>query len=139
LVDVNVLLALLVRQHEHHRLSRKWFDTLEAGQGGLCRLVHLALIRLLGNSSIMGDDALTAAAAWVLIEELLIDERMEFVAEPAGIDSVMPTLLTYPVPTVKLISDAYLAAFAICDTRRMVTLDRGFRQYRGLNLELLGR
>jgi len=139
LVDVNVMLALLVRQHEHHRLVRKWFDTLNASQAGLCRIVHLGLIRLLGNHAIMGEDALSASAAWALIEELLLDERMEFLAEPPTLDSIMPTLLNYPVPTGKLIADAYLAAFAICETRRLVTLDRGFRQFRGLTVELLGR
>jgi toxin-antitoxin system PIN domain toxin len=139
LVDVNVMLALLVRQHEHHRLARKWFDTLEANEAGLCRLVHLALIRLLGNSAIMGDDALSASAAWILVEELLVDERVDFLAEPSDLDSVMPTLLHYPIPTGKLVGDAYLAAFAMCEGRRVVTLDRGFRQFRGLSVELLGR
>ena len=139
LVDVNVILALLVRQHEHHRLARKWFDALDAGEAGLCRIVHLALIRLLGNKALMGDDALSASAAWILIEELLMDERMEFLAEPSGLDSVMTTLLNYPVPTGKLIADAYLAAFAICASRRVVTLDRGFLQFRGLAVQLLTR
>ena len=63
LVDVNVWLALLVRQHEHHRLARKWFDTLTAGEGGLCRLVQLGLMRLLANRTIMGDHAIPAAEA----------------------------------------------------------------------------
>lgn len=139
LVDVNVLFALLVLQHEHHRLARKWFDALDSGEAGLCRMVHLALIRLLGNSAIMGDDALSASAAWIVMEELLADERMEFLAEPPGLDSVMPTLLNYPVPTGKLVADAYLAAFAICENRRLVTLDRGFKQFRGLAVELLSR
>jgi predicted nucleic acid-binding protein len=31
LADVNVLLALLVRHHEHNELLR-WFDSLEAGE-----------------------------------------------------------------------------------------------------------
>ena len=139
LVDVNVILALLVRQHEHHRRARKWFDAMGASEAGLCRIVHLALIRLLGNKALMGDDALSASAAWILIEELLMDERMEFLAEPSGLDSVMTTLLNYPVPTGKLIADAYLAAFAICASRRVVTLDRGFLQFRGLAVQLLTR
>ena len=36
------------------------------------------------------------------------------------------------------LTDAYLAAFAIVASRRLVTLDRGFRQFRGLDLDLLG-
>jgi uncharacterized protein len=137
LADVNVLLALLVRQHEHHKEARKWFDRLAAGEAGLCRFVQLALIRLLGNHHIMGDDAVPAATAWRLIDELTQDERIAFIPEPDLLDSVLPTLLNSPVPTGKLISDAYLAAFSIAGARRMVTLDRGFRQFKGLDVEVL--
>jgi toxin-antitoxin system PIN domain toxin len=139
LADVNVFLALLVRRHEHHRLSLKWFDRLAADEAGLCRFVHLALIRLLGNRHIMGDDAVPAATAWRVIDELAQDERITFVPEPGLLDSVLPTLLNSPVPTGKLIGDAYLAAFSIAGSRRMVTLDRGFRQFKGLDVEILIR
>ena len=67
------------------------------------------------------------------------DERVDFVSEPAGVDSILPTLPHYPIPTGKLVTDAYLAAFAIAASRRLVTLDRGFRQFRGLDLDLLAR
>jgi len=139
LADVNVLLALLVRQHEHHKAARRWFDRLAAGEAGLCRFVQLALIRLLGNRHIMGDDAVPAATAWRLIDELAQDERIAFAPEPDFLDSVLPTLLNSPVPTGKLIGDAYLAAFSIAGSRRMVTLDRGFRQFKGLDVEILTR
>ena len=139
LVDVNVWLALLVRQHEHHKLARKWFDGLAASEAGLCRLVQLAILRLLANRSILGADALSAAAAWDLLEKLAEDERVDFVPEPPLIDSILPTLLHYPVPTGQLVTDAYLAAFARSSSRRLVTLDRGFRQFRGLDVHLLGR
>ncbi len=140
LVDVNVWLALLVIQHEHHKLARKWFDRLAADEAGLCRIVQLALIRLLANRSIMGVRVVSASAAWDLIEKLLEDERVNFIPEPSGVDSVLPTLLNYPIPTGKLVTDAYLAAFAIAASRRLVTLDRGFRQFRGLDVDLqLGR
>jgi hypothetical protein len=137
LADVNVLLALLVRQHEHHKLALEWFDRLDTDEAGLCRFVQLALIRLLGNSHIMGDDAVPAGTAWRLIEELLQDERIAFIPEPGVLDTTFPPLLNSPVPTVKLVGDAYLAAFAIASARRMVTLDRGFRQFKGLEVDLL--
>lgn len=139
LVDVNVLLAMLVRQHEHHKLARKWFDTLTQAEAGLCRLVQLALMRLLANRSILGPDAMAAAAAWSLLEELLQDDRIDFIAEPSHLDSILPTLLNYPIPTGKLVTGASLAAFAIAASRRLVTLDSGFRQFRGLQVDLLGR
>ncbi len=139
LVDVNVWLALLVLQHEHHGVAGTWFETLAAGEAGLCRFVQLAIIRLLANRSVMGEHALAASAAWDLVEKLLEDERVEFVPEPDGVDSLLPALLNYPLPAGKLVTDAYLAAFAISASRRLVTLDRAFRQFRGLDLELLSR
>jgi len=65
------LLALVTRQHVHHNAASKWFAALAAGEAGLCRIVQLALIRLLNHRSVMGDDAISAGAAWRLIEELL--------------------------------------------------------------------
>ncbi len=119
LADVNVLLALLVRQHEHHNIALQWFDRLAADEAGLCRFVQLALIRLLGNSRIMGDDAVPSGTAWRLIGELLQDERIAFIPEPAGLDSTLPPLLA----AGKSMADAYVAAFATASARSVVTLD----------------
>jgi uncharacterized protein len=137
LADVNVLLPLLVRHHEHHELALRWFDGLAPGEAVLCRFVQLALVRLLGNRTIMGKYALSASAAWDLIAELMEDERLEFAAEPPLLDAVMPKLLKYPVPPNKLIGDAYLAAFSIAGQMRLTTLDKGFGQFRDVDLQLL--
>ena len=137
LVDVNVLLALLVRHHEHNGRALRWFDGLVAGEAILCRFVQLALIRLLGNRTVMGKHAVSASVAWDLIEDLMKDERLEFAAEPAQVDAVLPKLLRYTGPTNKLVGDAYLAAFAIAGEMRLVTIDKGLEQFRGLDIELL--
>ncbi len=57
---------------------------------------------------------------------------------PPDLNRFFPALLSYPVPTGKPVSDAYLAAFAISASRRLVTLDAGYRQFQGLDVELLG-
>jgi toxin-antitoxin system PIN domain toxin len=137
LVDVNVWLALLRLEHTHHRSATDWYSRLVPGQACLCRLVQLSLVRLLGNPTIMAADALPAAGAWRIIQELLEDERVEFLPEPEDLDSILAALFRYPNPTRSLINDAYLAAFAIASSRRLVTLDRGFEQFRGLDLEIL--
>ena len=139
LADVNVLLPLLVRHHEHHEPAIRWFDGLASGEVILCRFVQLALIRLLANRSVMGKYAVSASVAWNLISELLEDERFEFMPEPAIIDDVLPKLLRYPIPTSQLVSDAYLAAFSIAGQLRLVTFDGGFRQFSGVDLQLLDR
>jgi len=137
LVDVNVWLALLAARHVHHETASRWFDSLRAEEAGMCRIVQLAVVRLLGNRTVMGDDSVPAAEAWNIVGQLLEDERVAFVAEPSGVDFILPELFRYPVPTGKLVVDAYLAAFAIAASRKMVTTDRGFSQFRGLEVTLL--
>jgi toxin-antitoxin system PIN domain toxin len=137
LADINLLLPLLVRHHEQHELALRWFDSLAAGEALLCRFVQLALIRLLGNGSIMGDYALPASSAWELLGKLMEDERMEFAAEPTLLEAEFPKLLRYPTPTGKLVGDAYLAAFALAGQFRFATFDTGFRQFRDLDLQLI--
>jgi uncharacterized protein len=139
LADVNTVLPLLVRDHEHYKPAQKWFERLEAGEAGLCRHVQLGVIRLLGNRHIMGGLATPAGTGWRMLEELLADERISFVGEPELLDSVFPRFLNMPVPAAKLVSDAYLAAFAMASSRRMVTFDAGFRQFKGLEVEILPR
>lgn len=85
----------------------------------------------------MGEDVLSATDAWSTLAELMEDERVEFVREPVGIDSLLPTFFRYRVPANKLVGDAYLAAFAVSSARTFVTMDSGFRQFRGLQVELL--
>jgi toxin-antitoxin system PIN domain toxin len=137
LADVNVLLPLLVRHHQHHDLALRWFDGLAAGEAVLCRFTQLALLRLLGNRTIMGDYVISAGTAWDLIAELMEDERMEFGAEPALLDTILPKLFRYPTPTNKLVGDAYLAAFSLAGKMRLTTIDQGFGQFRDLDLQLL--
>lgn len=137
LADVNILLALLVVHHNHHNFAVRWFGDVAPRQITLCRVVQLALIRLMGNRAIMGEYVISASAAWQVVEDLLKDERVEFVAEPMQIDSVFPVMLRYSTPTHKLVADAWLAAFAIASSSRLVTLDSGFRQFKDLDLHLL--
>ncbi len=137
LADVNVLLPLMVMHHEHHDLVSRWFENRSAGEVVLCRFVQLALIRLLGNRAVMGDYAVPASRAWELIAALLEDERVDFGAEPLTIETALPGLLRHPAPAGKLVGDAYLAAFSIAGKLRLSTIDRGFRQFANLDLDLL--
>ena len=137
LADVNVLLPLLVVHHAHHAAALRWAAGLTIGEVALCRAVQLSLVRLMCNGTIMGEYAISASAAWAKVAELLDDERFDFSPEPASVDTVLPPLLRYATPTGKLVSDAYLAAFSIAGNMRLATFDNGFRQFRGIDLDLL--
>lgn len=137
LVDANVWLALLVREHVHHAATRVWYEGVGIGQAGICRITELSVTRLLGNRTVMGKAAIPAAESWRQVMRLQDDGRVQFIAEPADVGETLPTLLRYKVPTKNLVMDAYLAAFAICAGRRLVTFDRGFQQFQGLHYVLL--
>jgi uncharacterized protein len=137
LVDVNVVLALLVPSHGQHGRVMRWFDALAAGEAGLCRFVQLGVVRLLADRAVMSEYAVTVSAGWSLIEELLGDERFEFIVEPSGIGSLIPALLGHRASGPGLVSDVYLAAFALASSHELVTMDKGFRSFRGLEVELL--
>lgn len=137
LADSNVWLALLFVEHLHNEAARRWFDGLAAGEAGLCRMTQLGLIRLLGTSQIMGKHAVSASEAWRRVVALLEDERVEFLPEPADLDAYLPGPFRYKTPTRHLVNDAYLAAFAMASGRRLTTLDQGFLQFQGLEVELL--
>ena len=85
----------------------------------------------------MGKYAVSASAAWDLMAELIEDERLEFAAESPLVDAVFPKLLRYAAPTNKLVGDAYLAAFSIAGQMRLTTVDKGFEQFRDVDLQLL--
>jgi uncharacterized protein len=137
LVDVNVWLPFLVKEHVHHARARAWFETLAPDEAGLCRVVQLSLLRLLGNRTIMAKGALTAADAWGRVSELLRDERVKFHREPPGVDSLLGELLSSPGARGNFVMDAYLAAFAMSSNLRLATFDRGFQQFRGLRVTLV--
>jgi hypothetical protein len=137
LVDVNVLLSVVMQRHIHHRAARQWYEGLQSGEGCVCRVAQLGLVRLLSNAAVMGEGVLTASDGWAVSEELLYDDRIAFAIEPKGIDSLMPSLFRYRTPTKNLITDAYLAAFAMAGSMKLATRDKGFHQFRGLDVELL--
>lgn len=138
LTDANVWLALLVEEHEHHPATKRWFSGVLQDQTALCRLVQLTLVRLLATGKAMGGKPLPVSEAWTRVQQLLEDERVVFLPEPRGLDAAVPGLFRYRVPTPNLVNDAYLAAFAMTSQRTLVTRDRGFLEFRGLEVEFLG-
>lgn len=85
-----------------------------------------------------GNPPLTNRQAWSAYETLLADERITFRAdEPAGVEPLWRALAVRGTASPKLWMDAYLAAFALAGQHRMVTTDAAFRQFRGLDLQVL--
>ena len=134
LPDVNVWIALLNRQHQHHEQAKHYWEQSAAHPIGLCRITMLGLLRLGCNKSAMGGTPYTSEQAWAAYQSIIDLPEVVFFAEPSGIDSAMRKHSAHPRFLVADWTDAYLAAFAQQANLRMATFDKGFARYANLAL-----
>lgn len=142
LCDVNVWLALTLSRHGHHRSARRWFNSVtQPGSVVLCRATQQALLRLLTNRVVLqafGNAPLSNAAAWRISETILTDDRVVFWRdEPPNLERRWKKFALRDTASPKLWMDAYLAAFATSGRMQLITTDGAFRQFTGLDLEVI--
>ncbi len=137
LADVNVIFPLLVSRHQQRDKAVEWFECTAAGDIVLCRLARLGTLRLLCTRQVMGPDVLQPKAALEALEVLEADERVVLLHEPDGLDAKLKTLVNACATTPNLWTDAYLAALASVAGLQLVSFDRGFSRFPGLELLLL--
>jgi toxin-antitoxin system PIN domain toxin len=143
LADSNVWLALALSKHEFHGAARDWIDRQKAPETvDFCRATQQSFLRLLTTDAVFapyGIPPLSNQAAWKAYEGFLADDRIAWASEPRGLDHVWRKLAAKTRASPKLWTDAYLAAFSIAGGFRLVTTDRAFRQFKGLDLVLLAK
>ncbi len=138
LCDVNYLLALVTDRHAHHSVAVHRFGEIPKGEAIVCRIAQTGLLRLLNNPAVMREDVLETSACWKMWQTLLDDERIHFsAAEPPGLDTAFEKMTTGRTFTPRLWTDAYLAAYALTASLTVVTFDKGFRQFPGLDCDVL--
>lgn len=143
LCDSNTWLALALSKHVHHAAARRWLHTVDDARSVFfCRATQQAFLRLLTNASVLapyGNAPLTNRQAWQAYEAMLSDDRIVLRAdEPAGLEVRWKQFAVRSTASPKLWMDAYLAAYALAGGHRLVTTDAAFKQFRGLDLELIG-
>ena len=92
-----------------------------------CRFTQLGLLRLLTTKAVMSDEVITQPQAWAAYDRWLKDPRVEFVDEPAEVETRFRALTRLRQPATKDWADAYLAAFATVGQLTLVTFDQGLR------------
>lgn len=141
LPDVNLWLALALSGHSHHEVSARWLEEQDAASSlFLCRMTQQGLVRLLTTTAVLapyGIPARTNREAWTVVEAFLADDRIAWIDEPPGIEGVWRTLALRDTASPKLWMDAWLAAFAMGAGLQLVTFDRSFAQFGGLDLLIL--
>jgi len=137
LPDVNVIFPLMVSQHQLREKAVEWFDMADSGEVVLSRLTRLGTLRLLCTAAVMGPDVLQPKAAIQAMEILEADGRVVMPQEPDGIDAVLKGFVATCSASPNLWTDAYLAAFAKATGLQLVSFDRGFTKFAGLDFVLL--
>jgi toxin-antitoxin system PIN domain toxin len=106
----------------------------------LCRSTQQSFLRLLSTRAVLAPyriPPLSNKAAWSVYEGLLADERIAWVEEPSGLETSWKKFAAGSKASPKLWMDAYLAAFAMAGGHQLVTTDKGFKQFKGLDLLVL--
>jgi predicted nucleic acid-binding protein len=75
--------------------------------------------------------------AWRMYDALIGDRRVEFAAEPVGLEAIWRSHTARQSFSPKLWNDAYLSAFAQTVNWRLVSCDKGFSQFGKLNVTIL--
>lgn len=137
LADVNFLVALLDEKHKFSERAVRWLELQNSPQSVLlCRVAQMGALRVLTNAAWLKDEVFSAAEIWHALDFLLTDERFARVPEPTGLEATWRQL-TYPVERGRSAeTDSYLAAFALAGEYRMLTFDRGFLDFEGLEVEI---
>ena len=129
LLDVNVLVALTSREHEHYRRANDWFNSLGKAEWGVTPLTEAGYMRLTTNPRTSpGAGDFTRAIA-VLVH---LTRKPGYCIWP---NTESWAKLTAPFADRifghQQVTDAYLLGLAINENGVLVTFDRGLRYMAG--------
>lgn len=132
LIDLNVWLALSIDKHVHHATAWAWLNRLPDDSSLIfSRYTQLGLLRLLTNTTVMGEATLTLRQAWAVYDRWLDDPRVEFYPEPRDVDAGFRRA-TQPFAAQqasKWAGDCWLLAFAEAAKAQLVTFDQALHQF----------
>ena len=143
LFDTSTWMAATFEQHPSHSVARQVLRQATAGHAAVfCRATQQSFLRLLSTAALTkayGASPLTNSDALLTLDNLQALPQVAWHDEPPGVFGLWRTLAGLNSASPKAWMDAYLAAFAIADGLRLVTLDKDFKNFvqQGLDLELL--
>ncbi len=142
LFDSSVWIALSFGTHPFHQPAREAFERADADRPAVfCRATQQTFLRLLTTPALhetYGCDPISNQEAWAAWETLAKLPQVGWIEEPPDLETRWQAAACLPQPAPKRWMDAYLAALATGHGIGLVTLDRGFRQFPGLRLHLIG-
>lgn len=133
LLDASVWVPLSAPDHIHHLRARRYWDYEAVDELAFCRVTALALLRHLTNPKVLGDAVLDGGAAWHALETWLGLPQISLLGEPVGIDELLRQWSGQLDLHGGKWTDAYLAAFAAASACRLVSFDRDFHRFPGID------
>jgi uncharacterized protein len=122
LLDVNVLIALLDADHEHHERAHIWFGGLQAERWATCPITENGVVRILAQTTLGGGRLGVAEAAQRLERACQLPNHLFWPDDISLLDKNFINYLQIPGP--KNITDAYLLGIAVKHGGRLATFDR---------------
>lgn len=120
LLDVNVLIALVDRDHIHHVKTRHWFLQNARNGWATCPITENGLIRIVGHRNYPGGSG-SSDMTRALLSRLCAEPGHLFWADSISLNEIC----NYPkLPASKHLTDYYLLALAIENRGRFATLDQ---------------
>jgi uncharacterized protein len=136
LPDINVWLALAVREHPHHAAAQRYWTNLQidhvhtlGAYMWFCRTTMLGLVRLMCQPKAVGPGALGLRAAWELYQQYRARPQVGMVTDGGRCDTTLQALLASQELPPRLWTDTYLAAQAQASGLRLVSFDRDFERF----------
>jgi toxin-antitoxin system PIN domain toxin len=137
LPDLNVWLALTWPAHLRHQHAVQYWEQQAADQVLFCTVTALGLVRLVCQPKLMGTAVRNVAEASSLLEALYQQPGVRLAKPEHNGWEVFHQLLRGGAIPARLCTDAHLAALAIANGWRLVSFDRDFERFAGLERLLL--
>lgn len=123
LLDVNVLIALLWAQHEHHAAAQRWFADASRQGWATCGVTQLGFVRIVSNPTFSPEAIRAGQAVAVLAANLEHPEHRAWV-DRWGAGELLAPFLPRLVGH-RQVTDAYLLGLALKHGGRLATFDGG--------------
>jgi len=136
ILDTNVLLYAVNRDHEHHERVARWLEsTVNDGETtGIPWIVLSGFVRIAINASIF-DNPLSAKQAFDLVDAWLAAPTVRVVSETGRHARRFRELLLEIGGGSSTSTDAHIAAIALEHRAVLATCDHDFRRFPGLKVE----
>lgn len=136
LLDVNITIAAALTDHAHHALVRPWFDGLVGGPDPFTvpDVVWASFVRIVTNGNVL---AAPLGIADAFAFSTAVRNGPTYRAVVPGdphLDIFERLCIDFDIRGPR-VTDAYLAAIAIEHACTLVSLDRDFARFEGLDWE----